>query len=103
FPSAPSGAVDGQIIAVTSGVSQVGQYDVVVLDRGERNGLVSGNVLAIYKRGALAHDRVANQTIRLPSERAGLLMGCRVCEELEYALVLATERPLAVLDEVKNP
>jgi hypothetical protein len=103
FPSAPVGTVDGQIIAVTSGVSQVGQFDVVVLDRGERNGLATGNVLAIYKRGALAHDRVANQTIRLPSERAGLLMVFRVFEKVSYGLVLATERPLAVLDEVKNP
>jgi hypothetical protein len=103
FPSAPTGTVDGEIIAVTSGVTQVGQYDVVVIDRGERNGLATGNVLAIYKRGALAHDRVANQTIRLPSERAGLLMVFRVFEKLSYGLVLATERPLAVLDEVKNP
>src|SRR4030095_8497590 len=61
FPSAPGGTVDGQIIAVTSGVTQVGQFDVVVLDRGGRDGLATGNVLAIYKRGALAHDRVANQ------------------------------------------
>jgi LysM domain len=103
FPSAPGVEVDGQVIAVTSGVTQVGQFDVVVLDRGERNGLVTGNVLAIYKRGALANDRVANQTIRLPSERAGLLMVFRVFDKLSYALVLGTERPLAVLDEVKNP
>jgi hypothetical protein len=27
----------------------------------------------------------------------------RVFEKLSYALVLSTERPLAVLDEVKNP
>jgi LysM domain len=103
FPSAPGVEVDGQVIAVTSGVTQVGQFDVVVLDRGERNGLVTGNVLAIYKRGALANDRVANQTIRLPSERAGLLMVFRVFDKLSYALVLGTERPLAVLDEIKNP
>ena len=103
FPSAPAGEVDGQVIAVFGGVTQVGQFDVVVLNRGEREGLATGNVLAIYKRGALAKDRVANETVRLPSERAGLLMVFRVFEKLSYALVLATERPLAVLDEVKNP
>jgi hypothetical protein len=103
FPSAPAKAVDGEIIAVTSGVTQVGQYDVVVIDRGERDGLVNGNVLAIYKRGALAKDRIANETIRLPSERAGLMMIFRVFEKMSYGLVLTTERPLAVFDEVKNP
>ncbi len=103
YPSAPSAQVDGELIAVFGGVTQVGQYDVVVLDRGEREGLTSGNVLAIYKRGALVRDRIAKNTVRLPSERAGLLMVFRVFNKLSYALVLATERPLAVGDEVKNP
>ncbi|HEY6598622.1 MAG TPA: LysM domain-containing protein [Pseudomonadales bacterium] len=103
FPSAPAEQIDGQVIDVFGGVTQIGQYDVVVLNRGEREGLATGNVLAIYKRGALAQDRIANEAVRLPSERAGLLMVFRVFEKLSYALVLATERPLAVLDEVKNP
>ncbi len=103
YPSAPSSQVDGELIAVFGGVTQVGQYDVVVLDRGEREGLASGNVLAIYKRGALVKDRIANSTVQLPSERAGLLMVFRVFKKLSYGLVLAAERPLAVGDEVKNP
>ena len=103
FPSAPSAETNGQIISVFGGVTQVGQYDVVVINRGEREGLETGNVLAIYKRGALARDRIANENIRLPSERAGLLMVFRVFEKLSYGLVLVTERPLAVEDEVRNP
>ncbi len=103
FPSAPDAEVRGQIISVFSGVTQVGQYDVVVLNRGERESMAVGNVLAIYKRGALARDRIANETIRLPSERAGLLMVFRTFEKLSYGLVLSTERPLSVNDEVRNP
>ncbi len=103
FPSAPSGEVNGQIISVFGGVTQVGQYDVVVVNRGEREGMIVGNVLAIYKRGALARDRIANEIVRLPSERAGLMMIFRVFEKLSYGLVLQTEQPLAVDDEVRNP
>jgi nucleoid-associated protein YgaU len=103
FPSAPSADVRGTLISVFGGVTQVGQFDVVVLNRGEREGIVVGNVLSIHKRGALARDRVANETVRLPSERAGLLMVFRVFEKLSYGLVLVTERPLAVGDEVRNP
>ena len=88
---------------VFGGVSQVGQYDVVVINRGDREGLEVGNVMAIYKRGSLARDRIANEVIRLPSERAGLLMVFRTFEKLAYGLVLMTERPLAVSDEVRNP
>ncbi|MEE8243636.1 MAG: LysM peptidoglycan-binding domain-containing protein [Pseudomonadales bacterium] len=103
FPSAPEGTIDGQIISVFGGVTQVGTYDVVVLNRGEREGLQTGNVLAIYKRGELARDRFANETVRLPSERAGLMMVFRTFEKLSYALVLEADRPLAVEDEVRNP
>lgn len=103
FPSSPSSEIKGQIISVFSGVTQVGQYDVVVINRGEREGLEIGDVLAIYKRGALARDRIANETVRLPSERAGLMMVFRTFEKLSYALVLMTEQPLAVHDEVRNP
>lgn len=103
FPSAPAEETSGQIISVFGGVSQVGQYDVVVINRGEREGLEVGNVMAIYKRGALARDRIANETIRLPSERSGLLMIFRVFEKLSYGLVLVTERPLSVSDEIRNP
>jgi len=103
FPSAPKGTVDGEIIAVFGGVTQVGQYDVVVINRGEREGVEPGNVMAIFKRGALARDRIANENIRLPSERAGLMMVFRTFDKLSYALVLVTERALAVADEVRNP
>ncbi len=103
FPSAPSAEVNGQILSVFGGVTQVGQFDVVVINRGEREGLEAGNVMAIYKRGALARDRVANETVRLPSERAGLLMVFRTFEKLSYGLVLETDRALAVNDQVRNP
>jgi hypothetical protein len=103
FPSAPSGTVDGQIISVLGGVTQVGQFDVVVLNRGEREGLAVGNVLSVHKAGALTRDRVSGDTVQLPSERAGILMVFRVFEKLSYGLILETERALAVLDEVKNP
>ena len=103
FPSAPDRDIKGEIIAVLSGVTQVGQYDVVVLNRGEREGIEVGNVMAIFKRGAIARDRIANETIRLPSERAGILMVFRTFEKLSYGLVLVTEKPLSVNDEVRNP
>lgn len=82
FPSGPSSNIRRSIISVFGGVSQVGQYDIVVLNRGEREDLRVGNVLAIYKKGALARDRIANETIQLPSERASLLMVFRTFEKL---------------------
>lgn len=103
FPSAPETVVDGQILSVFGGVTQVGQYDVVVLNRGSREGLAPGHVLAVYQRGAIVRDRVANQRVQLPSERAGLLMVFRAFEKLAYGLILSSDRALAVGDEIRNP
>ena len=56
-PSAPNSDVKGNIISVIDGVSQIGQYQVVVLDRGQQDGLAPGNVLAIYQKGDVVRDR----------------------------------------------
>lgn len=103
FPSAPKATVTGKIIAVSGGVSQVGQWAVVVLNRGTLQGLEVGHVLAVYQLGELARDITSGNSVQLPSERAGLLMIFRTFERLSYGLVLRTERPLAVGDEVRNP
>ena len=103
FPSAPKATVTGRIIAVNGGVSQVGQFAVVVVNRGTSQGLEVGHVLAVYQRGELARDIVSGNNVQLPSERAGLLMVFRSFERMSYGLVLRTERPLAVGDEIRNP
>jgi hypothetical protein len=43
---------------VLDGVSQIGQYDVVVLDRGSRNGVTVGQVFGVYRGGTEARDQV---------------------------------------------
>ena len=102
-PSKPEGDVRGNMISVSSGVSNIGQYNVVVINRGEREGLKEGNVLAIYKKSGLIRDPYTKEKIELPSERAGLLMVFRVFEKLSYGLILKATRPLAVMDEVRTP
>ena len=50
----------------------------------------------------IAHNSY-DKVVQLPSERAGILMVFRVFEKMSYGLVLKAQRPLAVLDELKNP
>jgi len=103
FPSAPSNPVSGTIIDVPRGVTQIGKYDVVTLDRGSRDGLREGNVLEIYKTGETVRDRITGEQVKIPDERAGLLMVFRTYTKLSYGLVLNANRSLAVMDKVKNP
>jgi hypothetical protein len=102
-PSAPDKPIGGRMIAVDSGVSQIGQYNVVVINKGRREGLKEGNVLAIYKDGGLVRDPYTKEKVALPAEKAGLLMIFRVYKKLSYGLILNAQRPLAIMDKVKNP
>ena len=103
YPSAPESEIEGVIMTVEDGVTQVGALDVVAINRGVREGLEVGNVLAIYKRGETVKDPVTRELVTLPKERAGLLMVFRPFEKMSYGLVLEADRPLEINDIVQNP
>lgn len=106
-PSAPENPVEGRILAVMGGVNQIGTHQVVVINRGNREGLTAGSVLAIYQKGNTIKDKITDKygskTVKLPDEQAGVLMVFRTFEKLSYALVMRANRNMHVLDIVKNP
>ncbi|MFP6847960.1 MAG: LysM peptidoglycan-binding domain-containing protein [Pseudomonas sp.] len=103
MPGEPSAEINGVIIDVPRGVTQIGQFDVVTINKGARDGLSEGNVLAIYKTGETVRDRVTGESVKIPDERSGLLMVFRTYDKLSYGLVLGASRSLAVMDKVRNP
>ncbi len=106
FPSPPKRGVNGSIIAVLNGVSQIGQYNVVVVDRGQKDGLETGNVLAIDQKGELVRDTVteiSSDKVKLPNERAGTLMIFRTFPRVSFGLVMGATKALHVNDIVHNP
>ena len=103
FPSDPDNEIHGQMIAVVDGVTQVGQFDVVIINRGTNHQLTEGNILAVYKAGNQVRDPITEEVVQLPSDRAGILMIFRVFDKLSYGIILKAERPFAIFDEVRNP
>ena len=103
FPQPPRDAIDGKIISVFDGVSQIGQYNVVTLNRGKRDGLIPGHVLAIYQSGKEVQDPQSTSWVTLPDERAGVLMVFRTYDKVSYALVMRATRAIHVYDRVTNP
>jgi len=103
LPKAPKNQVEGYIIAVVNGVTEIGQNNVVVLSLGKREGMEPGDVLDIYHGGINVRDRKANNFVKLPDEKAGVLMVFRVFDKVSYALILEATRPLNTLNVVKNP
>jgi hypothetical protein len=50
-PRAPDKPIRGVIMSVEDGVSELGQFQVITINRGARDGLEVGHVLASYHRG----------------------------------------------------
>ena len=103
FPKAPSSNINGQIIAVVGGVTQIGQYQVVVMNRGSNHGLGVGDVLTAWQRGDTVRDHVAGGKVVLPEEMAGTLMVFKVYDRISYGLVMEATQAIHTLDYVRNP
>jgi hypothetical protein len=103
-PRAPKQELENALmIAVDGGVSQIGEMSIVVINKGTREGLEIGDVVALYQAGELVFDKVAEENVLLPDTRAGLAMVFESFEKASYAIILKASRPLKVLDKVKNP
>jgi len=55
----------------------------------------------VYDRGCT--DKKHPETMQLPDARTGLVMVYRVFDRVSYALIMQSERPVYLLDTVKNP
>lgn len=103
FPKAPSTRIDGQIISVVGGVTQIGQYQVVVLNRGSSDGLAVGDVLTVFQQGEEVRDHVSGGTVKLPDEEAGTVMVFKVYGDIGYGLVMEATTAIHIYDYVRNP
>jgi nucleoid-associated protein YgaU len=104
YPSAPEDDnFEAVVLELNDGVTHAGKFDIIVVNRGMRENLKDGDVLAIYKKGDLVYDRIAKDSVLLPEERVGLAMVFRTFEKVSYALVLEAERPINQDDKLYSP
>jgi hypothetical protein len=108
LPHAPNRNISAKVISVYGGVVQAGQNAVVTLNKGRRDGLESGHVLALYQKGeqlhsSSLHDKLFNNYLELPDVRYGLLFVFRVFDKVSYALVMQTRLPVQILDRASTP
>jgi hypothetical protein len=91
---------------------ETGNLAVVSLNKGTKDGLEPGHVLALYRSTTIIRDRSVGPfymgdprtpPFPLPEERYGLLMVFRVFENLSYALTLDVERQVGPGDIAAKP
>ena len=102
-PRAPEQSIDGRIIDVQDGISLVGSYQIVTLNRGTAAGLEPGHVLAVWQAGQRVSDRFGGGSVDLPEEYAGYLMVFRTFEDISYGLIMQASNEIRMLDKVRNP
>ena len=105
-PHAPDTDIEGHIISVIDGVTQIGQFNVVALDLGTREGIEIGHVFRVFQRGHVIKDTVSgkrNDTVKLPDEDAGLVMVFRTFEKVSFGLVMKATSSIHINDFVRTP
>ncbi len=103
YPHPPAQPVDGRILSVYGGLTQIAQYDIVAINRGSRDGLDPGTMLGIYQQGQKVPDPYGDGKVQLPEQKAGLLMVFKVTPRLSYGLVLKETRASHINDKVHSP
>ncbi|MDH5256635.1 MAG: peptidoglycan-binding protein, partial [Gammaproteobacteria bacterium] len=105
-PHAPKNLVTGKIISVIDGVSRIGQYQTVVINKGADHGMEKGHVMAIFQTGKTIDDELnqdRSDEVTLPSEHSGYLLIFRTFEKVSYALIMKATREIHLMDRITNP
>ena len=106
------------MIGVVAGTDVAGQYEVIVINRGTRNGLEPGSVLAVEQAGDVVRDLYRNgrqigdtagvgysfaPKVRLPDERSGTLLVFKVYDRVSFGLIVGASDVIRINDVVRNP
>lgn len=115
-PHAPNQPISGRVAYITNDLFETGTGRLVVINKGIKDGLEDGNVLALYRDvnnnrnhdDAPIADRNGKQGqapahIKLSPERNGLLLVVRVFNQASYALIMVANRPVSVGDSFTQP
>ena len=111
-PRSPSGAIRARVISLYNrlSTSEGGRSSIIALNKGRRDGLENGHVLALYRAGATVYEGgnamyagARGPAIQLPDERYGLVFVFRTFDAVSYALVMESSRPVTPGDRLRNP
>ena len=121
-PHAPARDVEGRIIATITDTVEMGRGSIVTIDKGTRDGVDVGTVLAVYRGVDPIPDprpnndpsvivRFFDQTtlyrkdkfLEVPQERTGLLFVFRTFDRVAYGILLNSTDPVQIGDFIRRP
>jgi hypothetical protein len=104
-PHAPANPVQGEVVAMYGDNLTGGQNQVISINKGARDNMERGTVLALWRAGEVIKDTTDpdKRMIKLPDERHGLLYVFRVFDKVSYALILTVKDPVKPGDRFTQP
>ncbi len=102
-PRAPQKDVRGWIVSSPNAVAEVGQFAVIAISLGARDGIEDGHVLRIMRHVGSHRDPVSGGYYELPEEESGFAIVFRTFDALSYALIMTATRPVHIGDAVITP
>lgn len=102
-PDYIAGEETARVIAVVDDSSKIGQFQIVIINKGHADGIERGHVLVVKTGGKEITDSVTAETITLPQEIAANLMVFKSFDHVSYALVMRSQRHFGVMDEIAIP
>jgi hypothetical protein len=104
-PHAPEIDVDGRVVSVYGGIGTGGRLSIILLNRGNVNGLEIGHVLALERnRTIVQRDEDGRQhRVDIPPLRFGLVFVFRVFENASYALAVQADGAIEINDFIRTP
>lgn len=102
--TSPRNLDDCKIIAVPDGTGkEISQFQVVVINRGEDDGIDRGHLLSSFDAARVVNDPHTKEKVTLPKSLSGSLLVFKVFPKVSFALVLKAFRPIHLQDEVGIP
>jgi LysM domain len=103
-PHAPDTMIKGRIVSAYNAVNEVAQNSIITINRGKKDGIEIGHVLATYRYGDWVKSQLnPRKDVKLPDEPIGSIFIFRVFDHLSYALVMQSTRQMHLGDVVQTP
>lgn len=113
YPHAPKGPLPNnpQVIAFTDALDAVGSRQVVALSVGSKDGIDNGTTFDVWQKGERISDDVASNSwdravgkkVTLPEEFVGHVMVFRTFDQVSYALVMDSLKPVHRGNDLRMP
>lgn len=105
FPSSHSDkSIEGFILPVEEKSPELGNFRVIAITLGEREGVKQGHVFKILSAPVVKRDPVKpKEKYTIPAEDIGLLMVFRVFDKISYAIITDVDRPIQPGDKIVHP